>query len=112
METAIRYHVYAQWATARQVTQHARDAGARGVGLYLDVPVGVNPDGFDDWRHPALFARAAALGAPPDPLFAGGQDWSATPSQPEAERGRTATRTAERCSRTGWRPPPPCGWTT
>ena len=83
---AIRYHVYAQWATARQVAQLARDAGARGVGLYLDVPVGVHPDGFDVWRHPALFARAAALGAPPDPLFADGQDWSAPPSHPEAAR--------------------------
>ena len=83
---AIRYHVYAQWASARQVAQLARDAGARGVGLHLDVPVGVHPDGFDVWRQPALFARAAALGAPPDPLFADGQDWSAPPPHPEAAR--------------------------
>ena len=83
---AIRYHVYAQWAAARQVAQLARDNQARGVGLYLDVPVGVHPDGFDVWRHPALFARDAALGAPPDPLFADGQDWSAPPPHPEAAR--------------------------
>ena len=82
----IRYHLYAQWAAARQVAQLAKDAGARGVGLYLDVPVGVHPDGFDVWRHPGLFARGAALGAPPDPLFAGGQDWSAPPPHPEAAR--------------------------
>ena len=83
---AIRYHLYAQWAAAGQIAQLADDAGARGVGLYLDVPVGVHPDGFDVWRHPALFARGAALGAPPDPLFAGGQDWSAPPPHPEAAR--------------------------
>lgn len=83
---SIRYHLYAQWAAARQVAQLARDAGARGVGLYLDVPVGVHPGGFDVWRHPALFARGAALGAPPDPLFADGQDWSAPPPHPEAAR--------------------------
>ena len=83
---AIRYHLYAQWAAARQVAQLAQDAGTRGVGLYLDVPIGVHPDGFDVWRHPALFARNAALGAPPDPLFADGQDWSAPPPHPEAAR--------------------------
>ena len=82
----IRYHLYAQWAAARQVARLANDAGARGVGLYLDVPVGVHPDGFDVWRHPALFARGAALGAPPDPLFADGQDWSAPAPHPEAAR--------------------------
>ena len=83
---AIRYHLYAQWAAARQIAELAKDAGARGVGLYLDVPVGVHPDAFDVWRHPALFARVAALGAPPDPLFAGGQDWSAPAPHPEAAR--------------------------
>ncbi len=83
---AIRYHLYAQWAAARQIAEVAKDAGARGVGLYLDVPVGVHPDAFDVWRHPALFARGAALGAPPDPLFADGQDWSAPAPHPEAAR--------------------------
>ena len=83
---AIRYHLYAQWAAARQIAELAGNAGARGVGLYLDVPVGVHPDGFDVWRHPALFARGAALGAPPDPLFADGQDWSAPAPHPEAAR--------------------------
>ena len=83
---AIRYHLYAQWAAARQIAQLAAGAGAGGAGLFLDVPVGVHPDGFDVWRRPALFARGAALGAPPDPLFAGGQDWSAPPLQPEAAR--------------------------
>ncbi len=83
---AVRYHLYAQWAAARQVVELARNAGARGVGLYLDVPVGVHPDGFDVWRRPALFARGAALGAPPDPLFADGQDWSAPAPHPEAAR--------------------------
>ncbi|MYD88225.1 MAG: 4-alpha-glucanotransferase, partial [Acidobacteria bacterium] len=83
---AVRYHLYAQWAAARQIAELARNAGARGVGLYLDVPVGVHPDGFDVWRRPALFARGAALGAPPDPLFADGQDWSAPAPHPEAAR--------------------------
>ena len=83
---AVRYHLYAQWAAARQFVELARNARARGVGLFLDVPVGVHPDGFDVWRRPALFARGATLGAPPDPLFADGQDWSAPAPHPEAAR--------------------------
>ena len=83
---AVRYHLYAQWAAAEQIGQLARNAAARGGGLHLDIPVGVHPDGFDVWRHPTLFARGAALGAPPDPMFAEGQDWSAPPPHPETVR--------------------------
>ncbi len=84
--TSARYHLYAQWAAAEQIGQLARNAAARGSGLHLDIPVGVHPDGFDVWRHPELFARGAALGAPPDALFADGQDWSAPPPHPETAR--------------------------
>ena len=83
---AARYHLYAQWAAAEQIGQLARNAAARGSGFHLDIPVGVHPDGFDAWRHPELFARGAALGAPPDALFADGQDWSAPPPHPETAR--------------------------
>lgn len=83
---ATRYHLYAQWVAAEQLARLADDVGARGVGLHLDVPVGVHPDGFDVRRHPELFAATATLGAPPDPLFAGGQEWSAPPPHPEAAR--------------------------
>ena len=87
--SAVRYHLYAQWAAAEQLGQLARNAAARGGGLHLDIPVGVHPDGFDVQRHPTLFARGAALGAPPDPLFADGQDWSAPPPHPgDGARGR------------------------
>ena len=79
------YHLYAQWAAAGQVAQLVGWSGAGG-GLHLDIPVGVHPAGFDARRHPTLFAGGAALGAPPDPLFASGQDWSAPPPHPEAAR--------------------------
>ena len=83
---AADYHLYAQWAAAEQLGRLAANARARADGLYLDFPVGVHPDGFDVWRHPARFAREVSTGAPPDALFAAGQDWSTPPPQPEAAR--------------------------
>ncbi len=80
------YHLYAQWAAAEQLGRLAANARTRTGGLYLDFPIGVHPDGFDVWRHPALFAREVSTGAPPDALFADGQNWSAPPLQPEAAR--------------------------
>ena len=83
---AADYHLYAQWAATEQLGRLAANARTRADGLYLDFPVGVHPDGFDVWRHASLFARKVSTGAPPDALFADGQDWSAPPLQPEAAR--------------------------
>ena len=69
-----RYHLYAQWVAAAQL------AGA--PGLYLDLPLGVHPWGYDTWRHRDAFALGASMGAPPDHLFAGGQNWGMPPPHP------------------------------
>ena len=45
------------------------------VGLYLDVAVGVQSDGFDAWNEQAAISRHLAVGAPPDPLNTAGQNW-------------------------------------
>jgi 4-alpha-glucanotransferase len=45
------------------------------VGLYLDVAVGVQSDGFDAWNEQAAISRHLAVGAPPDPLNTSGQNW-------------------------------------
>jgi 4-alpha-glucanotransferase len=45
------------------------------VGLYLDVAVGVQCDGFDAWNEQAAISRHLAVGAPPDALNTAGQDW-------------------------------------
>ena len=47
----------------------------RSVGLYLDVAVGVQSDGFDAWNEQAAISRHLAVGAPPDPLNTAGQNW-------------------------------------
>ena len=81
-----RYHLFVQYLAERQLAEASEQAAARGVGLYLDLPLGVHPSGYDVWRERVLFAGDASAGAPPDPLAAGGQDWGFPPLQPEANR--------------------------
>ena len=45
------------------------------VGLYLDVAVGVQCDGFDAWNEQVAISRHLAVGAPPDALNTAGQNW-------------------------------------
>jgi 4-alpha-glucanotransferase len=73
----IEFVEFVQWAADRQL-QSCRDlAGRLGmkVGLYLDVAVGVQSDGFDAWNEQAAISRHLAVGAPPDPLNTSGQNW-------------------------------------
>ncbi len=76
-------HVVAQWMMHEQLTGAAARQGA---GLYLDLPVGVNGDAYEVWRHRELFATMASVGAPPDALFLGGQEWGLPPVHPQVSR--------------------------
>ncbi len=76
-------HVVAQWAMQKQLEALARSSA---VGLYLDLPVGVNGDAYEVWRHRNLFITELAAGAPPDALFLGGQNWGLPPLSPTALR--------------------------
>lgn len=78
---AVRYHCYVQFAAAQQLAA-AAEAGA---GLYLDLPVGVHPDGYDAWAHSTEFAHAG-VGAPPDAMSSAGQSWGFPPLHPERIR--------------------------
>ena len=64
-EAARRYHLYVQWLADAQVSALAERAGKRGPGLYLDLPLGVNPDGYDVWRERDSFAVGASAGRRP-----------------------------------------------
>jgi len=83
-----RYYLWTQWAAEQQMAGLAREARRRGPGLYLDLPLGVHGSSFDVWRHPHLFARGAAAGAPPDSFFTKGQNWGFPPLQPDRLRER------------------------
>jgi 4-alpha-glucanotransferase len=85
-EAARRYHVFAQWVAQAQIDAFAARSKARGIALYLDLPLGVHPHSYDVWRDPALFIPEAAAGAPPDAYFTKGQNWGFPLLHPEAIR--------------------------
>ena len=73
------YYLFSQWQTQIQLSNAANRAKQLGVELYLDMPVGVHPQGYDTWRLPELFAHGLSVGAPPDAVFTAGQNWNFPP---------------------------------
>jgi 4-alpha-glucanotransferase len=73
----VEFVEFVQWVADRQL-RACRDLARRlgmKVGLYLDVAVGVQSDGFDAWNEQRAISRHLAVGAPPDPLNTVGQNW-------------------------------------
>ncbi|WP_426436381.1 4-alpha-glucanotransferase [Bradyrhizobium genosp. P] len=75
--TEVEFVEFVQWTADQQLggcQALAHKLGMR-VGLYLDVAVGVQSDGFDAWNEQIAISRHLGVGAPPDPLNTAGQDW-------------------------------------
>ncbi|KWV59223.1 4-alpha-glucanotransferase [Bradyrhizobium macuxiense] len=73
----VEFVEFVQWTADRQLgacQALAHRLGMR-VGLYLDVAVGVQSNGFDAWNEQTAISRHLGVGAPPDPLNTAGQDW-------------------------------------
>lgn len=87
----IAFHAWLQMVAEEQLHDAQRRALAAGmaVGLYLDLAVGVAPDGAETWIDPQVTVPDARVGSPPDMFNAAGQDWGLAPLSPEvlAERG-------------------------
>lgn len=81
-----RYHRYVQFLLDEQLRGLGDAMRARGQALYLDLPIGTHPAGFDVFRDPAAFAGGVATGAPPDRFFAAGQNWGFRPPHPIGAR--------------------------
>ncbi|MBA2400706.1 MAG: 4-alpha-glucanotransferase [Bradyrhizobium sp.] len=73
----IAFVEFVQWIADRQLAAAKDSADRLGmkVGLYLDVAVGVQADGFDAWNEQVAISRHLGVGAPPDPLNTAGQSW-------------------------------------
>lgn len=83
---AVGYHLFVQWLAERQLAEAAGRIAGAGAGLYLDLPLGTHPAGYDVWRFRESFAEGVSVGAPPDDFFARGQDWGFPPVHPERTR--------------------------
>lgn len=81
-----RYHLYVQWLAHEQIQVLSARAQEKDLRLYLDLPLGVHPDGYDTWRERGLFALNTSAGAPPDSAFTRGQNWGFPPLHPEKNR--------------------------
>jgi 4-alpha-glucanotransferase len=82
-DLVIRSHELAQFLADQELRQIAAADGAQ---LALDLPIGGHPEGYERWAFPELFADHMSIGAPPDLVFEGGQDWGLPPTLPTAGR--------------------------
>jgi len=80
------YHKFVQWLSFEQLSAVDSKSEAAGSGLYLDLPVGVDPAGYDVWRYQPEYLMGASCGAPPDLIFRQGQNWGLPPFHPERMR--------------------------
>ncbi len=87
-EEAKRYYLYSQWLVQEQVEHLRKTARASNVMLYLDLPLGIHPEGYDVWWERDAFLSGISAGAPPDAVFTRGQDWGFPPLHPERIRGQ------------------------
>lgn len=73
----IEFVQFVQWCADQQLNdcKYLADKLGMKVGLYLDVAVGVKPEGFDAWNEQEAIDRGLSVGAPPDILNTQGQNW-------------------------------------
>jgi 4-alpha-glucanotransferase len=87
---AIAYFEFVQWVADQQLAacrQRAHEL-ALPIGLYLDIAVGVQPDGFDAWSDQASIMSGLSVGAPPDLYNTAGQNWGLAAFNPDALEAR------------------------
>jgi 4-alpha-glucanotransferase len=80
----VEFFQFLQWEADRQLAVAAaagREAGLS-IGLYRDLAVGADPSGAEAWADQELVAPGASIGAPPDALSRGGQNWGLAPANP------------------------------
>lgn len=85
-ETAAEFYAYSQWAAHEQINAALAACRGAGVKFYLDLPVGIDADGYDAWRFRDFFVRGVSAGAPPDCVFTQGQNWGLAPLHPRCIR--------------------------
>ena len=89
---ALEYHLYTQWAAAEQLA-----AASASGNLYVDLPIGVHPEGFDPRWEPGSFVGGAQGGAPPDDFQPGGQIGGSPRCTPSTSGPATIASSSPRC---------------
>ncbi len=81
-EATKRYYIYTQWLIHEQMERLFKTAQSGNVKMYLDLPLGIHPNGYDVWREHDVFFPGISAGAPPDAVFTKGQNWGFPPLHP------------------------------
>jgi 4-alpha-glucanotransferase len=78
------FHEYMQWIADRQLERCKKMARRcrMPVGLYLDIAVGIHPEGADAWIAQERVLSDVSVGAPPDEFNPHGQNWGLAPFNP------------------------------
>lgn len=78
------FQEYMQWIADRQLQQCKETARRCGmpIGLYVDIAVGIHPDGADSWSAQERILSDVSVGAPPDEFNPHGQNWGLAPFNP------------------------------
>ncbi len=84
----VDFYLFLQWVADEQLARAAAVCRKLGTTLYRDLAVGADRNGADAWADQDTIVSGAALGAPPDPLNALGQNWGLPPLSPRALRER------------------------
>jgi 4-alpha-glucanotransferase len=77
------FHIFCQYEMNISLANFEKE---NQLGLYMDYPVGVNDAGFDYKEFRNVFYGEVSVGAPPEPVFALGQDWGFPAFHPEGMR--------------------------
>ena len=82
----VLFHKFLQWQVDQQLAEVQKHALAQGmkIGLYHDLALATDRFGADLWMNRPFYANGARVGAPPDELAPGGQDWGFPPPNREA----------------------------
>lgn len=77
----VEFHEYLQWQAFLQIEAAGQTSAERGlgIGIMLDLAIGVAEGGAATWTRPELHALSASAGAPPDEINLLGQDWGLPP---------------------------------
>ncbi|MDZ7923947.1 MAG: 4-alpha-glucanotransferase [Marinagarivorans sp.] len=83
-QDALDFYSYLQWLAQEQLSGCqllAKELGMS-IGLMRDLAVGADGSGAEVTSSGDLFCKAAAIGAPPDPMAEKGQNWGLPPMDP------------------------------
>lgn len=81
----VEYYQYLQWQIDQQLSKVGKRCMEKnlGIGIYMDLAVGVDRGGADVWVNQHLYAQTSGVGAPPDEYNLLGQDWGLPPLIPQ-----------------------------